>query len=387
PTPPAGCDGSPTSELIHCAICINPGANEICDGVDNDCNSIVNNGLTCSCVYGENQSCANQNGVCLGSTETCVILPSGEGVYLGCNNTIYYNWNSSYESPWETSLADGLDNNCDGFVDDNDKDIDWIADLSSDNCNPDVYCSGNFAYCYNPDQNDLDSQDGGDVCDNCSNDVIDNCTIPPSYSAGKSIDENGGSFSNPSGEVNISVPEGALDDDTSIAMSKGGSNFIVQFTGRGGRVVYTYELTSADTTFDQPVTLTFSYAGYGLTSAQIAALDVWYEDDFGNLQYADIGGAGARVIDTDVQTVTIQVNHFTEFYLMYWPLCCDDTDCDYGEICTDYEAGTECGETGYGVCVPEGVGPGDIPEFSMTTIILAVLIVGLGVMLIAKRKK
>ena len=74
---------------------------EICDGIDNDCDGITDNNLT-------PVLCAEQSGVCAGSTETCLGI-SG----YACDTRII----PDYEF-YEIS-CDGKDNDCDGVIDDN----------------------------------------------------------------------------------------------------------------------------------------------------------------------------------------------------------------------------------------------------------------------------
>ena len=124
---------------------------------------------------------------------------------------------------------------------------------------PDDNCPDDF----NPDQSDLDSQDNGDVCDVCPDDATDTCDT--SFTAGENVNQSGAVVTNPAGEVEVDVPAGALGNDTSISLTKGGSNFQVTIPGRGGgTVLYEYTLGPPGTTFDEPVTLTFNYdAGAG----------------------------------------------------------------------------------------------------------------------------
>ena len=128
-----------------------------------------------------------------------------------------------------------------------DTDGDGVID-DADNC-PAVF---------NPDQSDLDSQDGGDVCDLCPDDATDLCDT--SFSAGETVGSDGGIVNNSAGEVTMAIPSGALSDNTSISLTKGGSNFQVTIPGRGGgTVLYEYTLGPPGATFDEPVALTFIY--------------------------------------------------------------------------------------------------------------------------------
>ncbi len=68
------------------------------------------------CRDGQRKLCSKQDGVCLGSFETCV----GKK-WPGCDDTTYYNWNNNYENP-EISCGDGLDNDCDDKIDMDDED-------------------------------------------------------------------------------------------------------------------------------------------------------------------------------------------------------------------------------------------------------------------------
>jgi hypothetical protein len=153
---------------------INPLASEVCDGVDNDCDNITDEG--CSCVNETTKTCGISTGECATGTQTC-----NNGSWSTCAGEI---------TP-VLEKCDGLDNNCDGTTDegcdfDNDdhcgcgQSFTYASDLSS--VCPKTNTTDNFWWtttCDCKDSNGQINPTKTEVCDgvdnNCDNIVDEGC--------------------------------------------------------------------------------------------------------------------------------------------------------------------------------------------------------------------
>ena len=81
---------------------------EVCNGLDDDCNGIANDGLTAPL-------CAKQQGVCLGSKQIC----GGVSGWTACTDATYSAYSSYYATTETGALlcSDLKDNNCNGLTD------------------------------------------------------------------------------------------------------------------------------------------------------------------------------------------------------------------------------------------------------------------------------
>jgi len=89
---------------------INPGASEICNAIDEDCDGIADDGLTFTTYFADTD--ADTYGDAFNTTTTCDGLPSG---YVTDNTDCDDTQNTVY--PGAVEICDGLDNNCDGNFD------------------------------------------------------------------------------------------------------------------------------------------------------------------------------------------------------------------------------------------------------------------------------
>jgi hypothetical protein len=97
--------GTQTCVLGVWALCIGSigPVTEVCgDGLDNDCDNVVDNG--CTCTSGQTQTCGTDVGSCNVGTQTCVNGTWG----MECVGSV---------SPVTEICNDGFDNDCDGSTD------------------------------------------------------------------------------------------------------------------------------------------------------------------------------------------------------------------------------------------------------------------------------
>src|SRR3989338_6344590 len=104
---------------------------------------------------------------------------------------------------------------------------------------------------------DADNDGLPDVADHCPSDATNTCNAGGSGAA--PVDEGGGIVTTPDGSVRITFPPGAVSGDTTVSISNTGSGY--ELTNNLGNAlgVYGVVLQPEGTTFDQPVTIVFTW--------------------------------------------------------------------------------------------------------------------------------
>jgi len=124
-----------------------------CDGLDNNCDGSADNHL--NPVFSD-----KQKGVCKDSQKLCM------GVN-GWQEPDFFNYSEEYERI--ETLCDGLDNDCNGIIDDGfpDNDGDEIADCVDEDDDNDgiIDINDNCPFNYNPEQTNTDNDEFADACD------------------------------------------------------------------------------------------------------------------------------------------------------------------------------------------------------------------------------
>ncbi len=141
------CDPSLPGGPLDCTAVPGSEGAEVCNGLDDDCDGEVDDLAA--------ELCPLQRGVCEGSAQ----IGAGDGGFLDCTTL---NYGLEYELVEIT--CDGLDNDCDGEVDDVDVDRDGFVDVA---------CGGTDCDDLNPLVNPEAPEVCGDLVDNDCNDVAE----------------------------------------------------------------------------------------------------------------------------------------------------------------------------------------------------------------------
>ncbi len=136
----------------------NPNAKEICNGEDDNCDDSVDEG--CPCMGGTTQNCGRDVGVCKTGLQLCI-----EGYWSICGG-------SGYMAPSKEACDDGLDNNCDSFIDENCK----CVEGQKQDCGVEIgICKKGWQACYNGSFGSVCNDEVKGVTEVCNNNIDDDC--------------------------------------------------------------------------------------------------------------------------------------------------------------------------------------------------------------------
>lgn len=114
------------SPVISCKTVQSPGT-EICDGLDNDCDGQVDELLPTATYYPDNDKDSFGDSSAQGKTSCAALAPKG-----WVNNSLDCNDNDKVIKPGVQDKCDGVDNDCDGSVDEDSTSLNWYTDSDGD---------------------------------------------------------------------------------------------------------------------------------------------------------------------------------------------------------------------------------------------------------------
>lgn len=208
--------------------------------------------------------------------------------------------------PGAGEVCNGIDDDCDGWIDEGfpDNDADGYKD-----------CVDNCPSFSNADQRDSDGDGIGDVCDPCP--AVPDLTCDTQKSAGKSIGPGGGSFTTPDGSVTVDVPPGALSTDTSISVTGEAGSFELATDQGNGIAYFGITILPAGQSFTTPISITFHWPDVVEPLGEIDGTNIKEKE----LIIIKDGVALTDVCEDDpgcdmnANTFTVQVSSLSEFAL------------------------------------------------------------------------
>jgi hypothetical protein len=298
--PPSYVENSSDCDDSNSAV--KPGASEVCNGIDDDCNADTEDGsqeawLGATCDGGDTDFCQEGIYSCTSGVQTCSDI-TGDDI----------------------EVCDGQDNDCDGSVDEGyDADSDGVA-----------YCFDNCYEDANPNQSDIDGDGAGDVCDVCPADELNECNQDGSTAEEIPADQ-GGTVETPDGELTIDIDSGDLNSDTTISVTQTNHqdedvDLLIGPSEGLGRAVAVYDLKPEGQSFNAPVSITVEADVTHLNANQREKLGLyqWNETE---VKFEPVPDAICNIVEnpvgTFIKTCTAQLTHFS-LYAMVAPLDSDD---------------------------------------------------------------
>lgn len=201
-----------TSDCDDNDATVHPGATEVCDGIDDDCDGEIDEGVTVTYYIDEDgDGWGSERDV----IEACEPSPGYVSISGDCDD------DNPYIFPGAGELCDGIDNDCDGVEDDGIETSTWYADRDGDGAG-DPYTS----------TEDCEQPDGtvanGDDCDDRDPAVQTDCdTAVPDDTAEDTAEDTADDSSVPVGDSGGGTDTGAEDKDDGCGGCGGGSAAVI----------------------------------------------------------------------------------------------------------------------------------------------------------------